>query len=413
MTTMIMRSRKFLVVFIFCFLVLSVAGPVRATDIYSQNFNNLSNGDLNGQDNWSGDTNFDVQTSVKYEGAKAVGVVGAVSWTTIKKNFVQITEKGTLKVALRGHKSSSGNSTVPIVQLRDSGNATAVQFRLGLETDNEITLNNIFIQGALEDTWYFGEIEFDISTQKERIRINGGSWSELIDFLSPVTEISSVFLGIDQTGSGASGYFDTLEITTTPQPAQLTVIKNVINDNGGAKTVSDFPLFVGGTPVVSGVQNTFNPGTYTVSETADPAYQATFTGDCAADGSITLASGDVKTCVITNDDVVPPGVACMQAAIEKRDTAIITAFDNYSSTVKNLLTIRKDELKAAWALTNKTARRTAIKAAWQKYSNGLKKAREEIKKAKKSAWKQFHIDERACRVSAGDDGVGEGVDSRL
>ena len=44
------------------------------TFLYFQDFNSLTDGDLNGQDSWSGSANFDVQTSVKYEGAKAVEV---------------------------------------------------------------------------------------------------------------------------------------------------------------------------------------------------------------------------------------------------------------------------------------------------------------------------------------------------
>lgn len=86
-------------------------------------------------------------------------------------------------------------------------------------------------------------------------------------------------------------------------PAKLTVTKVVVNDDGGTATVSDFPLFVSGVAVTSGVQNQFPPGTYTVSETGKAGYTATIGGDCAANGSITLAANDVKVCTITNDDV--------------------------------------------------------------------------------------------------------------
>jgi len=89
-----------------------------------------------------------------------------------------------------------------------------------------------------------------------------------------------------------------------PQEATLTVTKTVVNDNGGTKTVFDFPLFVNGIPVVSGASNTLTPGMYIVSETNDPGYAASvWGGDCAPDGTITLAAGDNKTCTITNDDI--------------------------------------------------------------------------------------------------------------
>ena len=79
--------------------------------------------------------------------------------------------------------------------------------------------------------------------------------------------------------------------------------KVVGNDNGGTKQVGDFTLFVDGSPVVSGVSNSFSVGVHTVSETSSPGYAATIGGDCGANGSITLNPGDAKNCTITNDDI--------------------------------------------------------------------------------------------------------------
>jgi len=85
--------------------------------------------------------------------------------------------------------------------------------------------------------------------------------------------------------------------------ATLTVTKFVINNDGGILGVGDFPLFVGGVSVISGVANEFVPATYVVSETSHPNYTATISGDCAPDGTITLLPGDIKACTITNDDI--------------------------------------------------------------------------------------------------------------
>ena len=84
--------------------------------------------------------------------------------------------------------------------------------------------------------------------------------------------------------------------------AQLTVTKTVVNDSGGNKNVSDFELFVDGAPVASGIPGFFGVGSHVVSETPDPGYLASFGGDCAPDGTVTLAPGDQKTCTIANDD---------------------------------------------------------------------------------------------------------------
>lgn len=94
----------------------------------------------------------------------------------------------------------------------------------------------------------------------------------------------------------------------------INVVKTVINDNGGTKTVADFPLFVNGAPVTSGVTNSF-PATgndvYTVTETNDSSYTRTFSGDCDSNGQFKLNSNDAKFCIMTNNDngapvVVPP-----------------------------------------------------------------------------------------------------------
>jgi len=92
---------------------------------------------------------------------------------------------------------------------------------------------------------------------------------------------------------------------TNTKHATLTVTKVVINDNGGTMEVSNFPLFVGLTSVASGVADDFAAGTYTISETGASGYTATISGDCAPDGSVTLAPGDNKACTITNNDNTP------------------------------------------------------------------------------------------------------------
>ncbi len=92
---------------------------------------------------------------------------------------------------------------------------------------------------------------------------------------------------------------------------KLTITKIVINDdeapNTGTKVVADFSLFVGETEVSSGTENTFMDGDYSISETNDEGYTATFSGDCNEEGDITLEAGDTKSCTITNNDsYVPP-----------------------------------------------------------------------------------------------------------
>lgn len=98
----------------------------------------------------------------------------------------------------------------------------------------------------------------------------------------------------------------TCTITNDDIAPVLKLVKVVVNDNGGTAVVSDF------TPSIDNNTSSWNTfislkaGNYTASETNLPGYQASaWSGDCNANGTITLAVGDKKTCTITNDDIAP------------------------------------------------------------------------------------------------------------
>lgn len=92
-------------------------------------------------------------------------------------------------------------------------------------------------------------------------------------------------------------------ITNEEKASYLTVNKTVIN-HGSSKTALDFSLFVDAVPVTSGDTNTFDSGIHTVSETIDPNYNLTFSGDCNSSGVVTLVAGTTKTCTLTNEESI-------------------------------------------------------------------------------------------------------------
>ena len=127
------------------------------------------------------------------------------------------------------------------------------------------------------------------------------------------------------TGSGGSATCSATVTTSqsnNPQEGTINVIKTVINDSGGTKTVNDFPLFVNGNPVISGVTNTFPAPSiaYAVTETGNANYTRTFSGGCDSSGNLTLVPGDNKVCIVTNNDigvpapVVPPLIDVVKTA---------------------------------------------------------------------------------------------------
>ena len=92
------------------------------------------------------------------------------------------------------------------------------------------------------------------------------------------------------------------------QPAHIVVNKIVTNNNGGNNVAADFMLFVvdgGATQVQNGSSTIFAPGPYVVTEDGVNGYQASFSGDCDANGNIIAVAGATSTCTITNDDIPP------------------------------------------------------------------------------------------------------------
>ena len=88
------------------------------------------------------------------------------------------------------------------------------------------------------------------------------------------------------------------------EPASITIIKTVINDDEGSLEVDDFPLFVDNALVTSGVSLDVLPVLHQLSEDQQLGYTASvWSGDCNPDGSIIPQSGGDYVCYITNDDI--------------------------------------------------------------------------------------------------------------
>ncbi len=121
---------------------------------------------------------------------------------------------------------------------------------------------------------------------------------------------------------------ETPDIEEELEAPTLTVIKRVINNNGGTAVAGAFTLHVkqAGTDVLGspasgtvapGKVYTLSVGTYVVSEALQSGYTATFSGDCDAAGTVTLTSGDEETCTVTNDDIAPVVVSAVTPSLPK------------------------------------------------------------------------------------------------
>ena len=104
-------------------------------------------------------------------------------------------------------------------------------------------------------------------------------------------------------------------ITNDDDAPSLTLVKEVINDNGGTNDAADWTLtatgptgFSGSGPSVSNGAS-FDAGTYDLSESGPSGYDAS-DWECAGGtqddaNTVTIGLGEDVTCTITNDDAAP------------------------------------------------------------------------------------------------------------
>jgi hypothetical protein len=116
---------------------------------------------------------------------------------------------------------------------------------------------------------------------------------------TPTCHTVSVSNGQSATGKDFGNY----------QYANLTVIKHVVNDNGGTAVAGDFTMNVtsngnaltGFSGDEAGTVVSIKPGTYSVDEGLNSVYAKTIGANCS--GGVT--SGGTASCTITNDDIAP------------------------------------------------------------------------------------------------------------
>ncbi len=106
-------------------------------------------------------------------------------------------------------------------------------------------------------------------------------------------------------------------------------------------------------------------------------------------------------------------LACMKAAVEKRENSIISAKEKAFASMDTAFKARRDALKSAWDKTDAKERRQAINDAWNAFRASHKAARTQLRTDDKTAWSTFKTDSKVCKVDSGSTGTdrkGEKID---
>ncbi len=101
-----------------------------------------------------------------------------------------------------------------------------------------------------------------------------------------------------------------------------------------------------------------------------------------------------------NDDGHDVDATCMQTAVETREGALSTAWDEFNESMSSALDARKTALKDAWGLSDVKAQKKANIAAWKEWKADSKEAHATLKADRKAAWDAFKKTAKdTCKVS--------------
>ncbi len=114
-----------------------------------------------------------------------------------------------------------------------------------------------------------------------------------------------------------------------PERGTITIIKHVVNDNGGTAKASDFTINISATNAsktkitgteAPGENITAEVGSYSVTEVENPGYTATYNG---CEGALTKEG---VTCTITNDDIPAKLTVTKKVVNDEGGTAKVSDF---------------------------------------------------------------------------------------
>lgn len=174
------------------------------------NFDLLNDGDLNGQDSWSGHTSFDVQGTTTYAGAKAVKSATATTGQEISKGFTSQTA-GNQQFYVR---TSDLTKSVAVDVMEGSNPCIDLRFYLGnIQYLSSLSVWTTFAgsTGLLVDTWYGVETQWAADkTARYRWNTNGGAWSDWTSYIAPGTAWTTTLdtIKLSTNNNSASAYWD-------------------------------------------------------------------------------------------------------------------------------------------------------------------------------------------------------------
>ncbi len=244
---------------------------------------------------------------------------------------------GGIEIDLVNTKTTDTTGCQVGVELSTDGGVTYTA--TGKKVDLTSSTGSTFIFGSTIDTWGRGWYAADLASGNFAVRLTdihtsactsnatlsvdqvllkmtATSLNENSDgdnfFVAPsAADMTDIFNYIGNKVCPAAA----AEAAKPPTQGTLMIISNVINVSGGTKQPGDFTATVTATGQATqsfpgqgspGTILTLNPGPYSVTETSVDGYTEVLGADCIADASNPIVAGEIRVCVITNQDIPPP-----------------------------------------------------------------------------------------------------------
>jgi hypothetical protein len=91
-------------------------------------------------------------------------------------------------------------------------------------------------------------------------------------------------------------------------------------------------------------------------------------------------------------------LGCLTKAVEKRENALISAYETFSAEIKSALEKRKADLITAWGINNWYERNKARINAWNNFRKAKREATRKYNATVRKIWREFHQEAKNCKV---------------
>ncbi|NNL46840.1 MAG: DUF11 domain-containing protein, partial [Acidimicrobiia bacterium] len=187
----------------------------------------------------------------------------------------------------------------------NGGNATASDFTFSIDAGSAVSFDEA------------GGGSTDPLTGENSFQVDAGDYTVTEGVVSGYTASDN---GNCSPATVVAGETTICEFTNDDDAPSLTLVKTVINDNGGTAAAGDWTLAAAGYDAVSP-----DAGTYDLSETGPVGYTLTSLTCDNAQGqvsSVTLGLGESVTCTFVNDDDAPSLTLVKEVTNDNGGTAV-------------------------------------------------------------------------------------------